>query len=288
MGVFTFLAKKKFYLHLLIIVLLSAGLFWAAFRALDMYTRHGEVYVVPDFRGLPQSRVMQQFSGQFNFILSDSIYQKGAPNGSIIQQDPMPGSKVKRGRNIYYVIVAQMPEKVAMPNLRNLSLRQAMVLLETAGLRLNELIYTEHFAFNAVIEQNYIGEVIEPGTEIFKGAEIDLLLGNGGHAQKTQMPMLIGERAANLVNQLHQANLNVGNQYYIDANDSINARVYRTEPPSIPGLMVDPGTKIDIWYRSDKLFNFDELLQQLKSDSISSDSVKSIINKLYENEDQDF
>lgn len=288
MGVFTFLAKKKFYLHLFIILLLSIGIFWVSFRLLSIYTRHGEVYVVPDFRGMQKERVLEQFDSQFNFILSDSIYQKGAPNGSIIQQDPMPGSKVKHGRNVYYVIVAQMPEKVSMPNLRNLSLRQAMVLLDRAGLRLNELIYIDHFAFNAVIEQNYMGEVIEPGTELFKGLEIDLLLGNGGQAEKTQMPMLIGEPATNLVYQLHQANLNIGAEYYLDANDSTHARVFRTDPPSIPGLTIAPGTKVDIWYRSDKLFNFDELLLQLQSDSISSDSINSIYNKLNQNDDQDF
>lgn len=280
MGVFTFLTKKKFYLHLAIIILLSLIIAWAAFKSLDSYTRHGEVYSVPDFRGQYFRTVIEQNNQLFKFVLLDSVYQKGAASGSIIQQDPLPGSRVKQGRNIYYVIVAETPERVIMPNLRNLSIRQAAVRLENAGLNINELIYVDHFARNAVIEQQYNGEVIEPGTEIFKGSNIDLLLGNGGTGAKTPLPFLIGMKPGQVKPALQKASLNLGDMFYIDG-DSAHARVFRTEPVTLPGAEVAPGTRIDVWLRSELNTDFEELIMQIQSDKISKDSLQQIINNLY-------
>ena len=280
MGVFTFLTKKNFYLHLAIILLLSLIIAWVIFKSLDSYTRHGEVYSVPDFRGQYYHTVVEQNKQLFNFVLIDSVYQKGAPNGSIIQQDPLPGSRVKQGRNIYYVIIAQTAERIAMPNLRNLSIRQAAVRLENAGLNINDLVYIDHFARNAVIEQQYNGEVIEPGTEIFKGSNIDLVLGNGGNGEKTPLPFLVGMRPTQLKAALQKASLNLGNIFYVDG-DSAHARVFRTEPVTLPGAEVAPGTKIDVWLRSELNTDFEDLIMKIQSDKISKDSLQQIINNLY-------
>ncbi|MBZ0242010.1 MAG: PASTA domain-containing protein [Bacteroidales bacterium] len=278
---FTFLTKKKFYLHLAIILLLSFIIAWAVFKSLDSYTRHGEVYSVPDFRGQYYRTVVEQNKQLFKFVLMDSVYQKGAANGSIIQQDPLPGSRVKQGRNIYYVIVAQTAERVAMPNLRNLSIRQAVVRLENAGLNINELVYVDHFARNAVIEQQYNGEVIEPGTEIFKGSNIDLVLGNGGKGEKTPLPFLVGMRPSQVKAALQRASLNLGNIYYPDS-DTAHARAFRTEPATLPGVEIELGTKIDIWFRSEQSIDFEELIIQMQASNISKDSLQQIINNLYQ------
>ena len=47
MGRFHFLKEKKFYLNLLIILLLCGVLLWLTFRLLDRYTRHDKVYTAP-------------------------------------------------------------------------------------------------------------------------------------------------------------------------------------------------------------------------------------------------
>jgi beta-lactam-binding protein with PASTA domain len=281
MKAFGFLFKKKFYLHLAIILLLSVIIVWAAFKSLDYYTRHGEVYIVPDFSGQPSQLVLERYAELFNFVLLDSVYVKDLPKGAIIQQDPLPGSKVKSGRNIYYVIVATMPEQVIMPNLRNLSLRQAMVLLEKAGLTVNQLLYIDHFAKNAVIEQQFQEEVIEPGTIIFKGQAIDLILGNGNSRDTlTPMPFLTGMMPSQVKPALLKAGLNPGEFYFLD-QDTASSRVFRTSPQSLPGSYAPLGSRVDIWFRSDKIIDFEELILQMQSDSISRDSLQQIINEIY-------
>ncbi len=248
------------------------------FRGLGSYTRHGEVFVVPEFVGKQYSDIFRENGKLFTFIITDSIYKRNVPSGTVLMQDPMPGSKVKQGRNMYIITVAKMPEKVKMPNLRNLSMRQAEVSLQAVDLRINDLYYVDHFARNAVVDQEYNGVVIEPGTEIFRGSSIDLQLGNGGSMEKTEIPFLIGSKPGELINLLHSNYLNLGNEVFMDDNDTVHARVFRTEPSSLHALKVDPGTKISVWYRSNKLVNFSEIIMNAMNDTVISDSTDTIHN----------
>ena len=88
MGRLHFLREKKFYINLLLIVILCGVLLWLTFRMLDRYTRHGNVYIMPDFVGQDFQQVKHDNSKDFNFILIDSVYPKGQQPGSIYQQDP--------------------------------------------------------------------------------------------------------------------------------------------------------------------------------------------------------
>ena len=270
MGHFEFLKQKKFYIHLLIIILLFFVLMWIAFRSLDGYTRHDEVYAMPDFIGQNYYEVQKEYDRDFNFILIDSVYPKGEEPGSIVQQDPLPDSKVKKGRNVYCIIVAVMPEKTEMPNLKNLSLRQAIGTLESNGLEVDKLIYEDYFAKNAVIEQLYQSEVIEPGTEIVKGSKIALRVGFGQDKKKIEIPNLIGRPAAEIKRLLNVAGLNLGTETFDDSDSLQYLKVSRMQPgPS--SALVEAGTFVNIWYRSSKKFDFDkEYKNLLHEDSINN------------------
>lgn len=282
MGHFEFLKQKKFYIHLLIIILLSFILMWLAFKSLNGYTRHDKVYTMPDFVGQNYLEVQEEYDRDFHFILIDSIYPKGQEPGSIVQQDPLPGSKVKRGRNVYYIIVATTPEKTEMPNLKNLSLRQALGLLEANGLEVDKLIYEDFFAKNAVIEQLYQGQVIEPGTEIVKGSKVSLRVGIGQDKKKIEIPNLLGRPAAEVKRLLNVAGLNLGTENYDDSDSLQYMKVSRMQPGPSSGL-VEAGTFVNIWYRSSKKFDFDkEYKNLLHEDSINN---KPIIEETIEDID---
>ncbi len=275
MGLFSFLIHKKFFIHLILILFASLLVIWIAFKAVDSYTRHGEVYFVPDFVGQRIQDIAPKHGNLFTFIVTDSVYKKNQADGAILMQDPLPGSKVKLGRNMYVITVARMPEKVKMPNLRNLSFRQAEVLLESNDLILNDLFYVDHFAKNAVVEQEFNGEVIEPGTEIFRGSSIDLTLGNGGTMEQTEVPFLIGLRPGEITSILHSNFLNLGDEVYLDDNDTIHARVFKTEPVSLLGHKVEPGTKVSVWYRSNRMVDFVQVINEARNDTTTpvTDSV---------------
>ena len=202
MKAFNFLTKRAFYINLLIAIALLVIIIEVAFFSLKGYTRHGEEIVVPDFIGLNCDSILEQCKDDFHFVMLDSVYTKSLAEGSVYQQDPLPNSKVKKGRNLYYVKVSEAPEKVMMPNLKNLSLRQAMVILRANGLKVSELEFVDHFAKNAVVEQEFKGEVIEPGTELVKGSPIKLKVGYGRDDVRTNLPNLIAAKKSDVRNLL--------------------------------------------------------------------------------------
>ena len=269
MGKLSFLKQKKFYINLLLIVVLSLILLWLTIKMLDVYTRHGEVYEMPDFSGMTTQEVERVYGKDYHFILIDSIYSKTQEPGSIVQQDPLPGSKVKNGRNVYYIIVAKTPEHTTMPNLNNLSLRQALVLLESSGLEVKELEYVDHFARNAICEQRFDGTVIKPGTDLIKGSKITLFVGLGPDRKDTRLPALYGTPAANVKRTLNMSGLNLGNEIYEDHDSLQYMRVCRMEPPQAKGL-VRPGSFVNVWYKSSRNFNF----EQEKGTVLSEDSLR--------------
>jgi len=262
MGRLQFLKDKKFYLNLLLILLLCVVLLWLTFRLLDKYTRHDKVYTMPDFVGQDYREVKRNYSRDFNFILIDSVYPKGQQPGSIYQQDPLPGSKIKKGRNVYAIIVAVTPEKTVMPNLKNLSLREALGRLESSGLQVDRLDYEDYSYKNNVIEQYYQGEPIKEGSELVKGSKIVLKVGIGQDKTRVKVPNLIGKPAADTKRLLNLAGMNLGEEVFED-KDSIQYMCVRRMSPGPSSGSVRAGTTIDVWYHSSRTMNFKEEMQLL-------------------------
>ncbi len=251
MGRFQFLKQKKFYIHLAAAILLIFVMIWLTFRFVDRFTRHGQTFLMPQVVGMIADEAMEKYGKDLHFIVTDSVYQKDCVPGSIVQQDPLPNSKIKRGRNVYYIVVAKTPEKTVMPNLNNLSLRQAVVNLESVGLKVKEIIYVKHFARNAVCEQRYNGKVIEPGAEIIKDSKITLHVGRGTDEKNVHIPNILGEKAEDAQRLLNIAGLNLGNENFID-NDSIKNMVVVKMNPHYHSREARPGTFVEVWYRSIK------------------------------------
>ena len=135
--------KSKIFLkNLAIAVVALALLLWIAMMSINLYTRHGENIRVPMFTGLHAAQLAEHNqANDFEFIIVDSIYDDKYHKGEVVLQNPYPGATVKRGRKIYVTIVASAPEMVKMPNLRDLSLRQAVNQLKIAGLQAGTLTY---------------------------------------------------------------------------------------------------------------------------------------------------
>ena len=295
MGRFHFLKEKKFYLNLLIIVLLSIVLLWLTFKLLNSYTRHDKVYTMPDFVGQDFKQVKHEHSRDFNFILIDSVYPKGQQPGSIYQQDPLPGSKIKRGRNVYAIIVAVTPEKTTMPNVKGISLREAIGRLESSGLDVDHLEYVTYDYKNNVIDQYYLGAPIAQGTALVKGSKIMLRVGIGSDKSNVKVPNLIGKSADETKKLLNLAGLNIGVETHED-NDSIQYLCVRKMSPGPSSGAVKPGTYVDVWYHSSRTMDFKKEMKELmredslantKQPEIKIDTIKETIETTdYEEEDE--
>ncbi len=188
MGFLHFLFSKKFLKHFLISIGITAVLVWITLQSLSWYTKHDNYIIVPDYRGLYVRDVLgNPDNREYQFSVIDSIFDPGKPKGSILSQDPYPGSKVKTNRMIYFTITSFIPEKTTMPDLRDLTLRQALSMLESAGLKLGRLLYIRSFDEDAVQNQLFEGRPIKTGTTLDKGSLIDLTVGMGAKAAEMKM-----------------------------------------------------------------------------------------------------
>jgi len=175
-----FLFSKKFLRHLLIAIGITFVLIWIILQSLAWYTKHNDYIIVPEYRGLYFSEVKSNpDNSNYQFNVIDSMFVADKPKGSILSQDPFPGAKVKKNRMVYLTITSIVPEKTAMPELRDLTLRQAQSMLESAGLKLGRLSYIKSFDEDAVQNQLYKGRVIKAGTQLDKGSVINLTVGMG-------------------------------------------------------------------------------------------------------------
>ena len=262
MGRLQFLKEKKFYINLFVILLLCVALLWITFRLLDKYTRHDKVYTMPDFVGQDFRQVKHDHSKDFHFILIDSVYPKGQQPGSIYQQDPLPGSKIKKGRNVYAIIVAETPEKTVMPNLVGISLREAIGRLESSGLQVECLEYVDYSYKNNIIAQYFQGSPIEKGTELVKGSKIMLRVGLGQDKMNVKVPNLIGKPAAEAKRLLNLAGLNLGTETHEDSDSLKYMRVRNMKPGPSSGT-VKLGTYVNLTYQSSRTFDFKKEMNEL-------------------------
>jgi len=253
-----FLLKKKFYIHLGISIVLSVVLLFVTIGLMQAYTRHGDAYIVPDLEGMRYDRLYENEDTRvFNFMVTDSVYDNSLLPGSVIKQNPSPGSKAIEGRMIYLTVVSYTPKMSLMPELKDLTVRQAVTTLRTNGLKIRKLIFTPHFAGNSVLGQYFEGDTLYAGTEILEGSEIDLLAGLG-EKHTARVPFVIGLTRDDARGTLQMASFNAGREHFLDQPDPIHSRVYR-QYPQWNGEMF-PGDSVTLYFRSDKTFDFDSIL----------------------------
>ncbi|MBO7459356.1 MAG: PASTA domain-containing protein [Bacteroidales bacterium] len=285
---FRFLRDKWFYISLIIMLLLVVGALFYTFKKLDKFTRHGEEFPVPDMVGMNYDEALEVYQDELTFILLDSIYVKDFPEGAVYQQDPAAGQNVKKGRNVYIIRTNIAPEIVKMPNLRNLSLRQAMVSLNMVGLKVDKLEFVDYFARNAVIEQKIKDNVINPNDDVVKGSAVTLVVGLGNGSRMTNLPDLVGVSVENAKDKINMASLNIGMEIFIDNDEIEDLYVSRMEPEYSLETLVPLGSTVNVWYRSIKNFDFEWYkYEKFRRDSIaevwrikkySADTIKYVID----------
>ncbi len=180
MSFFSYMKTGNFWKQILLMLIIVVVLIGVSLLSLNIFTHHGREIKVADICGFKVEQ-LQPYTEEFGFrfVVRDSIYQPNVEPGTILLQSPLPGSIVKRKRTFYVVVAATQPASEQMPNLIDLSQRQAEALLETYGLKVGRVTSVDWVVKGSVVRQLYGGAEIAPGSSIRKGSVIDLEVGNG-------------------------------------------------------------------------------------------------------------
>ncbi len=256
MSLKNFIFSKVFARNFGLAVAILIGSIMVLLIWLNFYTRHGQARPVPDFYGLTleeTTRLAKKSKVKFQII--DSVYTNAVPRGCIAEQNPYPGFKVKKWRNVALTINAFHPEMVAMPNLIDLPKRQAILVIEGAGLEMGLLKYKPDLSVDVVIDQQINGKKIVAGDSIQKGSVIDLVLGKGLSNQRTPVPELIGYNLEAARNRILGSSLNLGAFIFdtsvLNQSDSTKAFVYKQNPEFSEESSLQLGSAVYLWLTID-------------------------------------
>ena len=231
-----------------IVVVLITG----AVIFLNVVTQHNRELVVPDFTNMTvaEAEALAADAGM-RVEVTDSVFAKRIRKGAVRDQNPAPGSKVKEGRRISLTINALNAKKVTMPNLIDLSMRQALAELQSRGLVLGKLIYVRDMATNNVLRQLCGNREIAPCTTVETDTVVDLVVGlNPDTEASTYVPNVIGKRYMSAVDAVHKQSLNIKTLRFDDSvktyEDSLDAVVYR-QSPEASDIPVNLGNDVSLY-----------------------------------------
>lgn len=240
----------------LAVVLLSGLILW-----LQRYTEHGVEIEVPEVTGLYLEEAQAILQGQgLNCEVIDSTFSTKVPLGTIVEQTPPAQSKVKNGRAIYLIMNAQSKPKVMLPNLYDMSYRQAVSMLKGVGIVVEEIVYEPSEYKDLVLDVceargengESRGKSIEAGKLLEEGAKVVLVVGQGMGTERTAVPDLLGKSLTEARNYLRSKYLTLGAVVYDEEMTEENAEqfvVYAQTPAA--GEVILEGTRVDIRLSTD-------------------------------------
>ncbi len=252
MSVFEFIKSKVFFKHLAIYIVSVVLLSWLLLLWLSASTNHGEIIKVPDFANV-KTADLDNFVSDKNvrYLIIDSIYNVKAPKASVLKQEPEAGAEVKKNRMIYLYVSSFLPPQIQMPKLIDRSLRQAVSMITTYGLKLGKTKFVPDQCANCVLEQMVKGKKIVAGDVIEKGTVIDLIVGKGLSDEEVNLPCFYGLTRKEALTKLSESSLSIGAVTFDEPKDSTKARVYRQTPSCGKERKIKMGETIDLFFTAD-------------------------------------
>jgi len=185
------------------------------------------------------------------YRIIDSTFVTDKRPGTILDQSPKPGEKVKRNRRIYLTINSMVPPKTKLPDLFSSSLKNAEIQLKNSGLSVGTIKKIP--CLGKTVELMKVnGKPIKAGTQLSKGTAVDLIVCDGIGNRRIAVPDVIGQTYNEAITLLRLSDLSVG---AIILNEDLDYKeqgyVYRQVPASAEGNSILVGEPVDIFLQKD-------------------------------------
>ena len=221
--------------------------------SLRSYTEHGVEMSVPNITGLylEEAKIILESEG-LHIEVIDSTYSNKAPLGTIVEQNPSAESKVKHGRTVYVIQNARMRRPVILPELHDVSLRQAQTSLRAMGIEVDSIVYEPSTYRDIVLDVRMGDSILVAGSRLEEGSRVVLIVGMGQGTQEVSTPAIIGKTLDEARAWLLAHKLAVGTiEYDIEPTEETEALyvVYSQVPES--GTIIVEGSSVNLKLSAD-------------------------------------
>ena len=251
--------KRALWLNIAAIIGISFMILLLFFYVyLPVTTHHGDTITVPDLTNMKVSELEDFLEDkELRFIVDDSNYVEGKAPLSVLVQDPIAGSKVKINRRIHLTINSTTPPLEKLPDVIDISMKQVVQMLQSAGFKIGTQKYVPDLAANVVIKISHQGKFynqdeLRKGIILAKGSVIDLEIGDGMGKDSFELPNVVGKSLDEAEIILVGSGLSVNRNYESTATEA-SGTVIRQKPEFAVGKMVKTGTVIDVWVAGEKV-----------------------------------
>ncbi len=185
----SFIRSKLFLIQLGLALMVSIVLVILILQWLKSSTNHNEFVEVPDLSKLSLMEMRGKIeNADLRYEVLDSAnYNPDFPRFSIIEQNPLAGTKVKKNRKIYVTVNPSGYKKVTIPNIIQVTQRNASSMLRAVGLEVERVTYIDELGKDMVYYIKHKGKNISPGDKLPKTSKIELICGNGTITERAQI-----------------------------------------------------------------------------------------------------
>jgi beta-lactam-binding protein with PASTA domain len=248
-----FIKTRVFWVNLILAFLVFFISIFIIMQSLKWYTNHGDSVTVPEMKGMSYKQALDKLEDlNLEFSVADTSFDPKKPAGTILDQNPMAGSKVKENRIIYLTINASKPPNREVPDLvGKSSYKFATIQLEGRGFKVGDPIYKQNPDLNAVLDVLYKGRSVKKGEMLPIGSELILVLGNGMGNTKVDVPFIVGLTYSEALTVLQENGFTLGALVVdADVSDTSSAKVYSQMPEPGDGNQLRVGESVDIFIKS--------------------------------------
>ena len=176
-----FLFSRVFIKQLFLATIIFSIIVLGSIVFLFFYTNQTSRVVVPNLIGMNLDEIELVISkNKLRYeIIDSSFYNQDFDKNTVLEQIPVANKEVKKKRKIYLTTNPSSYGDVILPDLIQLTKRNAVSTLVALDLKIGDFIYEDNIGKDMVLDIKLEGESIESGSLIPKKSTVDLILGNG-------------------------------------------------------------------------------------------------------------
>lgn len=194
---------------------------------------------VPNFIGMQLSEV--QNNPEYKFVWKvESVYDSTKPEGIIVDQDPLPGSKKIKEDSTIVLKVNSSGVLITVPNVAGLTEDVAKSKLTNAGLKYDLLMIED----NNVKEGYVVSVSPQEGSKVPSDTTIKLYISKGPSEEKVTVPDVINKTLSSAKSELSSAGLKVSDNISYENSDKPKDTVISMDP--LPGVSVNKDSTVKL------------------------------------------